>query len=212
MMSLGMGEFLSVITGPSGGILSPTLTAAVAEHEQQLIADGHGGPYIYADPEGGVSVTLSPEQVAHDACAANPARCIATGINMDFVHLDTGITLEWGTRAAAYEVRGPEYACIILGRVPPLIDPAMIGGRQLPYYRLSPSRTLPPNAPPGPRVTPPRPYVPVPQPIPPIPPPTPPWYWRLMEELFRFFGGDPGAPGAPGTLPPTVPPDCDWCA
>jgi RHS repeat-associated protein len=121
--------------------------------------------------------------------------------------------LTCGGTLSVHTQKNPQTAeILLLGTEPPLIDPAMIGGRQLPYFRLPPSRTLPPNAPPGPRVTPPRPYVPVPQPLPPPPPLTPPWYWRLMEELFRFFGGDPGAPGAPGTLPPTVPPDCDWCA
>jgi hypothetical protein len=81
LMSLGMGEFLSVITGPSGGILSPTLTAAVAEHEQQLIEKGHGGAYEYTDIDGTTSVTLDPEHIQRE-----------TGI-AQFEHVDTGIRI-----------------------------------------------------------------------------------------------------------------------
>ena len=92
-------------------------------------------------------------------------------------------------------------ACIILGRIPPLIDPFMIGGRQLPTTRLPPSMTRPPNAPPGPRVTPPRPYTPVQQPLPPIPvTQPPPWWMRLLEQILSPFEGPQGVvPVAPKT-------------
>jgi RHS repeat-associated protein len=90
LMGLGMGEFLSVITGPSGGILSPTLTAAVAEHELQLIADGHGGAYAYADIDGTTSVTLDPVNTP--------------SLDDRYTHLETGFVVEIKWTYPGYQV------------------------------------------------------------------------------------------------------------
>jgi hypothetical protein len=142
-MSLGMGEFLSMITGPSGGILSPTLTAAVAEHEQQLIADGHGGAYYYTAADGRTSVTLDPKE-------AN----LQTGVS-DYVHAETGLPIEVvrlrppGVQVAQNGVRDTDplgYATNALGKLNNLpntlvglsvgVIDSKLSGQYMPFVRL----------------------------------------------------------------------------
>ena len=209
MMSVGMGVFLNAVSAPGGGIpgFSPALAGAVAEWEEGLIADGHGGAYAYVDSEGGVSVTLDPGSLAHDVCAADPTRCINQGIRMDFVHVDTGVTLEWGTRAAAYEIRGPQQACMILGRIPPVVDPFVAGGRA--PIRLAPNQTFNEGLRPV-RATPPRPLRPALDPAPSIEPilqqqvPRMPfWYRWFVAPWFNGWGGGPVQESEP---------KADWCA
>jgi RHS repeat-associated protein len=99
----------------------------------------------------------------------------------------------------------------IIGRLPMIFDPTIIGGRQLPTTtRLPPSMQRPPNAPPGPRVTPPRPPIPRPAPPPDITPtpeqivPRMPWWWRILHP-FEPWMGDPNVVPIPA-------PSCDLCA
>ena len=94
LMSMGMGEFLNVITGPSGGILPPSLTAAVAEHDQQLILDGHGGAYVYTDADGTTSVTVDPAHTSQ-----------VSGTN-DFVHLSSGLGIHAQWTYSGVQVAG----------------------------------------------------------------------------------------------------------
>ena len=96
MMSTGMGVFLNAVSAPGGGIpgFSPALAGAVAEWEEGLIADGHGGAYTYTDVDGTTSVTLDPVSVSR------------TSVADVFEHAETGsrIQVVWDfvpTRVAA---------------------------------------------------------------------------------------------------------------
>jgi RHS repeat-associated protein len=106
LMGLGMGEFLSVITGPSGGILSPTLTAAVAEHERQLALEEHGTVWtIYNEHGTPIGMTLDPRSANEDLCRANSAACrggrILTNI---YGSEETGVILTVGTRDVRQQI------------------------------------------------------------------------------------------------------------
>ncbi len=86
-------------------------------------------------------------------------------------------------------------ACIIIGRIPPII------WMRPPPVRLAPNQTHNPGFR-MPKASPPRPYVPVQQPLPPPPPPPPPpVWWQIMEELFKLFDPTPPAVVPPAQTP-----------